>query len=69
MAMQVVLTVLDENPGRRGGCWLNAEALSPRWGGQVGSEVEDDKRSNCELDSGTGNLSSEIRQREQDWMR
>ena len=35
--------MLDENPGRRGGCWLNAEALSPRWGEQAGSEVEGGK--------------------------
>jgi len=27
--------VLDESPGSRGGCWLKAEALSPRWGEQA----------------------------------
>ena len=27
--------MLDESPGSRGGCWLKAEALSPRWGEQA----------------------------------
>ena len=59
----------DGNPGRRGGCWLYAEALSPRWGEQAGSETEGGERSNCDADSGTSYLSSEIRQREQDCWR